>query len=83
MGSRDLLTFRMANTGLNAAQASQRCRNVDCLMHRRPFRLFVALSPSTFLVRPGGRLFAAMGKGKGKGGYPWWEHIKPKDGGGR
>lgn len=23
-----------------------------------------------------------MGKGKGKGGYPWWEHIKPKDGGG-
>lgn len=23
----------------------------------------------------------AMGKGKGKGGYPWWEHIKPRDGG--
>lgn len=24
-----------------------------------------------------------MGKGgRGKGGYPWWEHIKPKDGGG-
>jgi len=23
-----------------------------------------------------------MGRGgKGKGGYPWWEHIKPKDGG--
>ena len=51
-------------------------------MHRRPFRLFVALDTSTFLRRFGGRLFAAMGKGKGKGGYPWWEHIKPKDGGG-
>ena len=51
-------------------------------MHRRPFRLFVALDTSTFLRRFGGRLFAAMGKGKGKGGYPRWEHIKPKDGGG-
>ncbi|CAJ1434388.1 unnamed protein product [Effrenium voratum] len=20
-----------------------------------------------------------MGKGKGKGGYPWWEHIKPRE----
>ncbi|CAK9009575.1 unnamed protein product, partial [Durusdinium trenchii] len=42
------------------------------------FRLFTSSTFCCFASARGGR---AMGKGKGKGGYPWWQHIKPKDGG--